>query len=76
MGEPGFWDKQDQARQIVEELKSLKAIIKPLEETIQAADCVIVVTDHSTIDYDVVGKNAKQVVDTRNALKKTRKTCA
>jgi UDP-N-acetyl-D-glucosamine dehydrogenase len=38
-------------------------------ETIKAADCVIVVTDHSAIDFDVVGDNAKQVVDTRNALK-------
>ena len=45
-------------------------------ETVKAADCVIVVTDHSAIDYDVVADNAKQVVDTRNALKKTRKTCA
>jgi len=39
-------------------------------DTIQAADCVIIVTDHSTIDYESVGNNAKQVVDTRNALKK------
>jgi UDP-N-acetyl-D-glucosamine dehydrogenase len=45
-------------------------------EMIQAVDCVIVVTDHSAIDFDVVGDNAKQVVDTRNALKKKRTTCA
>ncbi|MFC1640330.1 nucleotide sugar dehydrogenase [Gemmatimonadota bacterium] len=45
-------------------------------ETIQAADCVIVVTDHTKIDFEIVGSNARQIVDTRNALKKTRKTCA
>jgi UDP-N-acetyl-D-glucosamine dehydrogenase len=45
-------------------------------ETIQAADCVIVVTDHSAIDYAIVGEHARQIVDTRNALKKRRKTCA
>ena len=38
-------------------------------ETIQAADCVIVVTDHSAIDYDLVAENAQHVVDTRNSLK-------
>lgn len=39
-------------------------------ETVQAADCVIIVTDHSTIDYGTVAEHAKQIVDTRNALKR------
>ena len=30
-------------------------------------DCVLIATDHSEIDYDAVVKNAKLVVDTRNA---------
>ncbi|MFH1747003.1 MAG: nucleotide sugar dehydrogenase [Planctomycetota bacterium] len=30
-------------------------------------DCVLIATDHSTVDYDMVVKNAKLVVDTRNA---------
>ncbi|MBI3209002.1 MAG: nucleotide sugar dehydrogenase [Candidatus Solibacter usitatus] len=34
------------------------------------ADCVVVVTDHTGLDYDAVVKSAKLLVDTRNALKK------
>lgn len=41
-------------------------------ESINAADCVIIVTDHSSIDFAGVVENAKQIVDTRNALKKAR----
>ena len=37
-----------------------------------AADLVVIVTDHSTIDYELVRTHAKLVVDTRNALKRTR----
>ena len=30
-------------------------------------DCVLIATDHSTVDYDMVVKNSRLVVDTRNA---------
>ena len=39
-------------------------------ETLQAADCVVIVTDHSTIDYRLVRTAARAVVDTRNALRR------
>jgi UDP-N-acetyl-D-glucosamine dehydrogenase len=32
-------------------------------------DCVVVVTDHSTVDYALVAQTARLVVDTRNAMK-------
>ena len=38
------------------------------DEEVQAADCVIIVTDHSQIDYVRVVNLASLVVDTRNAL--------
>ena len=38
------------------------------EEEISAADCVVIVTDHSGIDYASVTGLAPLVVDTRNAL--------
>jgi UDP-N-acetyl-D-glucosamine dehydrogenase len=41
-------------------------------ESLKAADCVVVVTDHSAVDYAVVAKHARVVVDTRNALAKVR----
>lgn len=37
-------------------------------ERLAAADCVLVVTDHDTIDWTLIGKNAGLVVDTRNAM--------
>jgi len=37
--------------------------------TLRKADCVLVVTDHSAFDYKMVWREAKVVVDTRNALK-------
>ena len=42
---------------------------KALAEGLSWADCAIVVTDHSTIDWLAVVDGAKRVVDTRNATK-------
>jgi UDP-N-acetyl-D-glucosamine dehydrogenase len=39
-------------------------------ELVAAADCVMVVTDHSSVDYRMIKRRAKLVVDTRNALPK------
>jgi UDP-N-acetyl-D-glucosamine dehydrogenase len=38
--------------------------------TVAAADCVMIVTDHSSLDYPMIRRHAKLVVDTRNALPK------
>ncbi len=38
------------------------------KETVAAADCVMVVTDHTSLDYELVRAHARVVVDTRNAL--------
>ena len=40
------------------------------KESIRKNDCVIILTDHSGVDYDLVVKEAKIVIDTRNVLKK------
>ena len=37
-------------------------------EALAAADCVAVLTDHRTIDYDMVREESRLVVDTRNAI--------
>lgn len=34
------------------------------------ADCVVIVTDHAAFDYDALVREARLIVDTRNALKK------
>jgi len=42
-------------------------------ETLAAADCVIIVTDHSDVDYALVERCARLVVDTRNAIEMARR---
>jgi UDP-N-acetyl-D-glucosamine dehydrogenase len=39
---------------------------------LQAADAVLIVTDHSTVDYDFVVRESRLVVDTRNATRAVR----
>ncbi|HSJ14779.1 MAG TPA: nucleotide sugar dehydrogenase [Longimicrobiales bacterium] len=42
----------------------------PLDErTLAATDCVVVVTDHSDVDYELVAASAPLVLDTRGALR-------
>jgi UDP-N-acetyl-D-glucosamine dehydrogenase len=38
---------------------------------LQAADCVLVITNHSVFDWGLVRQHARLIVDTRNALKGT-----
>ncbi len=40
-----------------------------MSPAIKAADCVVIVTDHSGVDYAAVVDGSKLIVDTRNALK-------
>ncbi len=43
--------------------------IKFDQKTLKSFDCVVVVTDHSNVDYKFIAKHSKLVIDTRNALK-------
>lgn len=38
------------------------------KEVVQAADCVIITTDHGRVDYDWVVSQARLILDTRNVL--------
>jgi len=47
-----------------------RLVSQPLDETaLSSADCVLVVTDHSSVDYEFVARHAAIVLDTRNALR-------
>jgi len=37
-------------------------------DVLHGTDCVVVVTDHTGLDYPLVAREAKLVVDTRHAL--------
>jgi UDP-N-acetyl-D-glucosamine dehydrogenase len=47
--------------------KTLKSV--NLEETLRFMDCVIIVTDHSDVDYPGIVSEARLIIDTRNATK-------
>jgi len=37
-------------------------------ETVKQTDCVIIVTDHATVDYHLIARHARATVDTRHVL--------
>ncbi len=41
---------------------------------VESADCVVIIADHSNIDYELITKHATVVVDTRNATRTIRST--
>jgi UDP-N-acetyl-D-glucosamine dehydrogenase len=42
--------------------------IPDLLQGVQQADCVVIVTDHKSVDYRAIGRSARLVFDTRNAM--------
>ena len=44
--------------------------------TLAAADCVVIITDHAAIDWQLVGANAGLIVDTRDAMSRVKDTIA
>ena len=51
----------------VPQLRGLGLESVPLAPAIASSDCVVVVTDHSSIDYSDLVEHAQLVVDFRNA---------
>ena len=41
-------------------------------DAVAEADCVLIVTDHTAMDYEMIRDRARLVVDTRNALRRRR----
>jgi UDP-N-acetyl-D-glucosamine dehydrogenase len=41
----------------------------PMEEAAAAADCVVLITDHSGVDYKALVELAPLIIDTRNRLR-------
>ena len=43
--------------------------VKPLDEfSIGTFDCIVVITDHSEVDYKIVAKYGKLIIDSRNVF--------
>ncbi|HIG30171.1 MAG TPA: nucleotide sugar dehydrogenase [Verrucomicrobiales bacterium] len=64
-----FFDSFPKMREYKFDLKS----IEPIEENIRKYDCVIIATDHSQLDYDLIRKSAKIIIDTRGVYQKNEK---
>ncbi len=39
------------------------------QKVLESADCVAIITNHDGFDYELVGKHASLIIDTRNAMK-------
>jgi UDP-N-acetyl-D-glucosamine dehydrogenase len=48
---------------------TLKSLPRLDADVVCSADCVVVLTDHSSVDYAMVEKSAQLIVDTRNAIR-------
>ncbi len=56
-------------KELKEDDQTLRSV--PLSaDTVRSADCVVIVTDHSGLDYRLIRREARAVVDTRNVLRK------
>jgi peptide chain release factor 2 len=61
MAQPGFWDNQEQAQATIGELKSLNAILKPLDEAIAAGADLAVLTEMAEEDAALAAEAAVEV---------------
>ncbi len=61
MGQPGFWDKQEQAQETVAELKALTALIKPLSELASASDDVQVMLEMGDEDPELAAEAPQEL---------------
>ena len=46
-----------------------KLLSQDIDAAVARADCAVIITDHTTVDYVRILENARLIVDTRNALR-------
>ncbi len=61
MGAPGFWDNQETAQQVVGELKSLRAILGPLEEALRGVEDLSALLELAEEDDSMAADVASEV---------------
>ncbi len=49
--------------------KTFKSLPSLSKDALSSTDCILILTDHSSVDYNFVLENSNIVVDTRNAVK-------
>ena len=61
MAEPTFWDNSEKAQEVVVELKSLNAIVRPLEEAVSAAGDLAAMLEMADEDPSFASELPKEV---------------
>ena len=61
MAEPGFWGNQEKAQATIADLKSLSAILKPLDEAVAATADLKVLVEMAGEDPSLVGEVTAEV---------------
>lgn len=56
MAQPGFWDNQERAQPVVLQLKSLKALVGPLDDALEAGGDLTALIEMSEEDTSLVGE--------------------
>ena len=61
MAAPDFWNDQEQAREVVDQLKSLKAIVEPLEELCRSGEDLETLLEMAHEDSSISGEVASEL---------------
>jgi peptide chain release factor 2 len=61
MAAPDFWNNQERAREVVAELKAVRAVLKPLEETIKAAGDLAALVEMAEEDEELAAEVPPQL---------------
>ena len=70
MAAPGFWDNQEKAQLAVGQLKSLKTIIRPLEETLQSCEDLTGLLEMAAEDEGFATEVTAEISRLESVLKK------
>lgn len=70
MSAPGFWDNQESAQRVVVELKTLKAILDPLDELISSDDDLTALIEMADEDESVEAEVAGELDSIERKLEK------
>jgi len=68
MAAPDFWNNQENARESVTRLKTLKAVVKPLEETLAASEDLVAMIEMASEDEDFAAEVPEQLAHLENEL--------
>jgi len=69
MAEPGFWNNQEKAQQVVGQFKSLKALVKPLDEARRGSEDLTALIDMAQEDDSLVAEVTHEVERLEEAVK-------